>query len=77
MEDNKVGSANEPEIIFLNHLRASGVTNMFGAVPYLIEEFPNLDKRKAKSVLTDWMKNYEKYKNIGKVESWSAPNVKA
>lgn len=43
--------------IYLENLRRSGVTNMFGATPYLMEEF-DLPKREAMSILTDWMANY-------------------
>ena len=42
---------------FLNKLRESGVTNMFGAAPYLQREF-GLDRREAKKVLTYWMQSY-------------------
>lgn len=30
---------------YLDGLRESGATNMFGARPYLMEEFPELDDR--------------------------------
>lgn len=43
--------------IYLEQLRRSGVTNMFGATPYLMEEF-NLDKKEAIKILSDWMHNY-------------------
>ena len=41
---------------YLNNLRDSGVTNMFGAAPYLQEEF-GLDKKEAKEILLTWMKS--------------------
>lgn len=44
---------------FLDNLRESGKTNMFGAGPYLEEEF-GLDKREAREVLSNWMKNFGK-----------------
>lgn len=40
---------------YLNDLRDSGVTNMFGANPYLKEEF-NIDASEASQVLSKWMK---------------------
>lgn len=43
--------------IYLENLRKSGVTNMFGATPYLMNEF-GLDKMEATKILSDWMKNY-------------------
>jgi len=43
---------------YLDALRDSGVTNMFGAVPYLINEFPELPMDEAKKVLKNWMDIY-------------------
>ena len=39
---------------YLDVLRESGVTNMLGAVPYLLEEFEELDKKEALVVLQMW-----------------------
>tara|TARA_Y100001956_G_C3981535_1_gene125334 strand:- start:116 stop:283 length:168 start_codon:yes stop_codon:yes gene_type:complete len=44
--------------IFLDELRESGVTNMFGAVPYLMDEFV-LDKDEALNILSKWMESYQ------------------
>lgn len=44
--------------VFLENLRKSGVTNMFGATPYLMDKF-DLSKQEAREILTDWMKNYD------------------
>lgn len=43
--------------IYLEELRRSGITNMFGATPYLMEEF-DLSSADAKEILIDWMENY-------------------
>ena len=43
--------------LYLEDLRRSGVTNMFGASPYLAEAF-DLDEREAELILADWMRNY-------------------
>ena len=43
--------------IYLEELRRSGVTNMYGAAPYLMDEF-DLTRNEAKSILVDWMRNY-------------------
>lgn len=43
--------------IFLNDLRDSGVTNMFGAAPYLQKEF-GLEKGEARQVLANWMQSF-------------------
>lgn len=45
------------EWIYLENLRRSGVTNMFGAGPYLEDEF-GISKTEARKILIDWMKNY-------------------
>jgi hypothetical protein len=37
---------------FLDNLRDSGKTNMFGATPYIQDEF-DIDKIKAKEILSD------------------------
>jgi hypothetical protein len=42
------------EFIYLNRLRESGATNMYGAAPYLEMEF-DMNRREAKQVLMDWM----------------------
>ena len=42
---------------YLDELRESGVTNMFGAAPYLAEEF-GIDIRVARQVLSYWMKTF-------------------
>ena len=43
---------------FLEVLRQSGVTNMYGAVPYL-QEYDDLNDAKAGNILSSWMENYE------------------
>jgi hypothetical protein len=43
---------------FLDDLRESGITNMFGAASYLEDEF-ELSKKDAKKVLLDWMKTFD------------------
>ena len=42
-------------ILFLDALRASGETNMFGAGPYLREEF-GLSRDESHRVLSAWMR---------------------
>jgi len=43
--------------VFLDILRESGVTNMFGAAPYIEQEF-GLTKREAQAILARWMETY-------------------
>lgn len=45
--------------IYLEDLRRSGATNMFGAVPYLMKEF-ELEEKEAVRILADWMNNYNR-----------------
>ncbi len=43
---------------YLDELRDSGDTNMFGAIPYLMEEFPKLSKKDAGIILTYWFQTF-------------------
>lgn len=43
---------------FLDDLRKSGVTNMFGAAPYLQEAFPELTWLEAKKIVVEWMRTF-------------------
>lgn len=48
----------EQEVLeFLNMLRITGVTNMFGATPYIEDEY-GLDKKESRRLLSLWMKNF-------------------
>lgn len=47
----------EAHLIFLDKLRESGVTNMFGAGPYLVEAF-GLSQSESHKVLGFWMKTF-------------------
>ncbi len=41
---------------YLDKLRESGETNMFGATPYLMERF-GIEKGYAREILQEWMKS--------------------
>lgn len=45
---------------YLNALRNSGMTNMYGAVPFLQQEFPELsfDRARAQEILRAWMASF-------------------
>lgn len=43
----------------LEAIRKSGITNMFGAAPYLKEFCPELSREEAKEILLSWMNNYD------------------
>ena len=48
----------EQEVLeYFNMLRDSGVTNMFGATPYIEDEF-GLDKKDSRRLLSLWMNNF-------------------
>jgi hypothetical protein len=48
----------EEHLRYLDQLRESGVTNMFGAVPFILLEFSNLNEQQAKQVLIYWMETF-------------------
>jgi hypothetical protein len=46
---------------FLDALRETGATNMFGAVPYILQEFEGcreITKQQAKAMLAEWMRTF-------------------
>ena len=47
-------------IDYLNSLRESGRTNMFGAGDYLMDTF-DLQKAEARKILSNWMRNFQAY----------------
>lgn len=53
--------------MYLERLRRSGETNMFGAAPYLADAF-DLSIQEARSILAEWMSSYDRddpdYKEI-------------
>ena len=51
---------NKEEVFeYLDDLRESGITNMFGAAPYVADEF-NIEKDEARKYLTEWMETFGK-----------------
>lgn len=57
-EKTQVKEENLKYYEFLEALRKSGETNMFGASPYLVSYF-GLDRREADKILVEWMNNYD------------------
>jgi len=43
---------------YLDELRLSGVTNMYGAGTYLMQSFPLLTREEARSILKNWMTTF-------------------
>ena len=61
--------------VFLEELRQSGVTNMFGATPYLREEF-GLGRKEALIILGSWMDNYAELIEKKIIRSdWNEKNI--
>ena len=64
MEGNKTmrskaeNPAWEPYFVFLDALRESGETNMYGAAPYLEDEY-DLDHKEASAITVAWMKSFD------------------
>lgn len=54
-------------MVFLNALRRSGVTNMFGAAPFVEDEF-GIDTREARRILQLWMRNFNEEGKYEEVE---------
>lgn len=48
----------EKHLDYLDVLRESGVTNMFGAIPYLRKRFKKLTDEEAQEILCYWMKTF-------------------
>jgi hypothetical protein len=48
----------EEHLAFLDDLRESGITNMFGAPPYLRKAFKGLKEPQATQVVSYWMKTF-------------------
>ena len=58
MEDYSINENHIEYYQFLEELRKSGTTNMFGATPYLVKAF-KLKPKKAGEILKEWMHCYE------------------
>ena len=48
----------DEHLFALDHIRETGITNMYGAVPYLKEIYPELTKEESKQILSYWMKTF-------------------
>jgi len=57
MKVDKISKEEKQMFDYLNALRETGITNMFGAAPYLVDTF-GIEMKEAKKVLSKWMKNF-------------------
>jgi hypothetical protein len=49
----------EDHLKYLDTLRETGVTNMYGARPWLQNAFQNLNDQQARDILFYWMRTFE------------------
>lgn len=54
----------EAHLEFLDELRESGETNMFGAAEYVVDEFI-ISKSEAETILKYWMKSFGEHHGNG------------
>ena len=54
----------EEHLTYLDGLRESGITNMWGAGPFLERAFPTLSKEEASNILFYWMKTFSERHNL-------------
>jgi len=59
MEAKTTSEETQEHFDFLEELRESGITNMFGAGPFLEDEFPDLNAQEARTVLGKWMDSFK------------------
>jgi len=59
MESQPLSEETQEHFDFLEELRESGITNMFGAGPFLEDEFPELNAQEARTVLGKWMDSFK------------------
>lgn len=55
---NRPVPCSDEHLEYLDELRASGETNMYGARPYLVQDFPRLSPDEAGAILSYWMKTF-------------------
>jgi len=69
MEENKYPIKDEWEQYYntLEAIRKSGITNMYGAAPYLAMA-EDIDERLAGEILINWMHNYSE---LSKIYNWT------
>lgn len=56
---SNVLNVNKDEVfVYLDDLRESGITNMWGAGPYIQTEF-EIDNNEARELVLEWMETFE------------------
>ena len=54
--------------VYLEELRQSGATNMFGAAPYLEAVLDEDEDARAQTILMSWMENYDQLVEDGIIQ---------
>jgi len=49
---------------YLYEIQESGITNMFGAIPYIRRKFNGMDDEECKVMLSRWMTEWEEIKLV-------------
>lgn len=65
-EDGICNELKSQVFTYLDELRESGTTNMYGAPTYVREEF-GVGKREAMSLVSSWMRDFEARVSAGEV----------
>ena len=65
-EDGICNELKSQVFTYLDELRESGTTNMYGASTYVREEF-GVGKREAMSLVSSWMRDFEARVSAGEV----------
>ena len=60
-------SVRDEHLTYLDDLRESGVTNMFGAAVYLERSHSELNPREAQEILVYWMESFSERLEAGEV----------
>ena len=56
--------AKKKHFVYLDALRESGITNMHGAVPYLMNAFDDLCRKDAGAILIEWKRTFAERRRL-------------
>ena len=67
MSERKTTQEEQEVLVYLNDLRDSGDTNMYGASPYVELQF-NMTRREARTLVSLWMNNFKENSDYSTVK---------
>jgi len=68
MEQTRKTTQIEKDVFkYLNELRDSGITSMYAATPFIVDDF-NIQKSEARIFLSIWMENYRQDGNYEEIK---------